>query len=349
MSDYTPSDKRYEKADDWFRYAGGSGLVTSKISLGFYQNFGAPGTDSLNSPDEASMHANCREMVLTAFDHGITHFDLADVYGPPHGAAESRFGKILREDLSAYRDEIVIATKAGAGKRPGPNGSKKNRKDLLPRLDKSLRRLRLDYVDIFYVHGPHDHTPLEETLSALDQAVRSGKALYAGVCSFSGDMTAEMMRICERESFVKPRIHQPGYNMRYRWIEKDLLAVTNREGMGVAVFGVVGGGTFTDKYLDGVPADSRMGKLNEDARAHRLTNDRIQVSRALNEIAKQRGEKLAHMAAAWTLRDTRIHSAILGASRPEQIVDIMKAADAAPFTEEELLSIERAVEPIREN
>jgi L-glyceraldehyde 3-phosphate reductase len=335
VQQYTPDSERYEVAEDWFRPMGATGLKISALSLGTWHNFGGAGTDSKRL-DEPDLHENCRRILFTAFDLGINHFDLANAYGPPPGTAEERVGRILRDDFGAHREEIVIATKAGVAIHPGPNAKTKNRKNLLPRLDESLRRLGTDYVDIWYVHGPDEGTPLEETLGALDQAVRSGKALYTGVSSYQGDMTSETMRICERNGLVKPRVHQPIYNMRNRWIEDDLLPVTAREGMGVISFMALGGGRLTEKYLNGIPNDSRAASESTHLSKDVFTPSLLSVLRKLDDHAKQRGQSLAQMAIAWVLQDPRVTSTIIGASRPEQVTENVKAFENTSFSEEEL-------------
>ena len=256
---YTPAADRYERRD-WFRRCGDSGLLLPAISLGCWYNFGEPGSDSLKHNDENSMHDNARQMLLTAFDRGITHFDLANNYGPPPGSAEQRVGRILKNELSAYRDELIISTKAGYRMWNGPYGEWGSRKYLLASLDASLRRLQLDYVDIFYSHRFDPNTPLAETLGALDTAVRSGKAIYAGISSYSGAQTADVIRICQTQGLVQPIIHQPSYSMLNRWIEPDLLPVTGRFGMGTIAFCPLANGLLTGKYLNGTPDDARLDK-----------------------------------------------------------------------------------------
>lgn len=342
MDTYQPDENRYDQSDGWFHTCGGTGLRISPIALGAWHNFGAPGTDSLNLENEADFHENCRQMLFTAFDNGIIHFDLANVYGPPNGAAEERIGRILRDDFGSHREEIIIATKGGSTMYPGPNTKAKNRKNLLPRLDESLKRLGTDYVDIFYTHGPDPETPLEETLGALDQAVRSGKALYSGICTYGPDLTSEAMRVCEQNGFIKPSFHQPAYSMLNRWVE-GLLPVTAREGLGVISFGALAGGRLTEKYIDRIPADSRAASSSRFLTADAVTPELRAALQELAGIAGDRGQTLAQMAISWCLRDDRLSTVILGASRPGQITENVKAFEKRSFTEEELARIDAAL------
>jgi L-glyceraldehyde 3-phosphate reductase len=339
-NEYVPATSRYENTAGWFRRCGRSGLHLPAISLGCWHNFGDPGTDSARHRDEASMHDNARAMLFAAFDHGITHFDLANNYGPAPGAAEARVGRILAQDLRAYRDELIISTKAGYRMWPGPYGEWGSRKYLLASLDQSLRRLQLDYVDIFYSHRFDPGTPLEETLGALDSAVRQGKALYAGISSYGGEQTRRAAAVCRASGFVAPVIHQPSYSMLNRWIEGDLLAATEETGMGVIAFCPLSQGLLTSKYLGGVPEDSRAkqesGALGEDA----VTPELVEKLRKLNAIASERGQSLAQMALSWTLRDARVTSALIGASRPEQILENVRAAEKIGFGSDELAIID---------
>ncbi len=338
---YTAAENRYDIAPKtWFRRCGRSGLLLPAISLGCWHNFGGAGTDASHHEVEASFHENCQRMLFTAFDLGITHFDLANNYGPPPGAAEERVGRILRDDFAAYRDELIISTKAGYRMWPGPYGEWGSRKYLLASLDASLRRLKLDYVDIFYSHRPDPNTPLEETLGALDQAVKSGKAIYAGISSYRGAMTAEAMLVCERHGLARPIIHQPSYSMLDRWIEPDLLPVTERLGLGIIAFCPLAQGMLTDKYLKGIPRDSRAGTATGFLRPNQVTDNKVAKVRKLNDLAKVRGQSLAQLALTWVLRHAAVTSALIGASRPEQIKENVAAANAAPFSEEELKTID---------
>ena len=340
---YTAAEARYENTQDWFRRSGRSGLLLPAISLGCWHNFGTVGTDSGRHADEASFHKNAQDMLFAAFDLGITHFDLANNYGPIPGAAEDRVGRILNEDMKAYRDELIISTKAGYLMWPGPYGEWGSRKYLLASLDQSLKRLKLDYVDIFYSHRPDPKTPLEETLFALDTAVRSGRALYAGISSYSGAATADAMRICEANGWVKPVIHQPVYSMFNRWIEKELLPVTEQFGLGVIPFSPLAQGLLTDKYLKGVPEDSR-AKTGGFLKESQVTEQVVGKVRKLNDLAQQRGQSLAQMALAWTLRPQAggagCTTALIGASRPSQIVDCVNYRKNTAFSADELKQIE---------
>lgn len=340
---YEPSAARYEVSPTWFRRCGRSGLMLPAISLGCWHNFGAPGTDARHHSDEASIHENCRKMLFAAFDQGITHFDLANNYGPPPGSAEERVGRILKDDFARHRDELIISTKAGYRMWPGPYGEWGSRKYLLASLDASLRRLKLDHVDIFYSHRPDPDTPLEETLGALDHAVRSGKAIYAGISSYSGAMTADAVTICQRHNLAQPIIHQPSYNLLNRWVEHDLLPVTHRFGVGVIAFCPLAQGLLTNKYLSGIPADSRAGTPTGFLKPAHITETTLAKVRTLHEIAQARGQSLAQMALAWVLRKPTVTSALIGASRPEQIKENIAALQAAAFSDEELARIETAV------
>ncbi|MBC8101748.1 MAG: aldo/keto reductase [Cytophagales bacterium] len=340
---YAASQTRYETTPGWFRRCGRSGLTLPAISIGCWHNFGDPGTDAGRHADEISLHRNAQAMLFTAFDQGITHFDLANNYGPAPGAAESRVGRILSEDLKAYRDELIISSKAGYGMWPGPYGDGGSRKYLLASLDQSLRRLRLDYVDLFYSHRFDGKTPLEETLGALDSAVRQGKALYTGISSYSGEQTRRVKAICQANGFVMPIIHQPSYSMLNRRVEADLLPVTDEAGMGVIAFCPLAQGLLTGKYLNGVPDDSRVrqaaGALSENA----VTPELVEKLCRLNALAGDRGQSLAQMALSWTLRDAGVTSALIGASRPEQIVENVKAAEKVTFAPSELSAIEEVL------
>jgi L-glyceraldehyde 3-phosphate reductase len=340
--DYTPSAERYEKIP--YRRVGKSGLQLPAISLGCWHNFGGAGTDSGGHENEAEFHDNCRAMLFAAFDHGITHFDLANNYGPPPGAAEARVGQILQDDFSAHRDELIISSKAGFLMWPGPYGDWGSRKYLLSSLDQSLQRLGLEYVDIFYHHRPDPNTPLEETLGALDDAVRSGKALYCGLSNYSGALFAEAMRVCEQNSFVKPVIHQPSYSLLNRGIEQTLLPVTKQLGVGVIAFCPLQQGLLTDKYLSGVPDDSRAASEHGFLKREMVTTETVSRVQALNAIAEERGQTLAQMALSWVLRNDNVTSALIGASRPSQIVENVAAAQKLEFSDDELQKIEDALQ-----
>lgn len=338
---YQPNPTRYENTQSWFRRCGKSGLMLPAISMGCWHNFGGTGTDAGRHADETSFHENCRQMLFAAFDQGITHFDLANNYGPPAGSAESRVGRILSEDFSGHRDELIISTKAGYYMWPGPYGEWGSRKYLLASLDASLERLKLDYVDIFYSHRPDPNTPLEETLGALDQAVKSGKAIYAGISSYRGAQTADALLTAQRANLTKPVIHQPSYHMLDRWVEPDLLPITERLGLGVIAFCPLAQGQLTDKYLKGIPANSRAGVPTGFLRPDALTPEKIAKISKLNDHAKQRGQTLAQMALAWVLRLPAVTSALIGASRPEQIKENIAALKNPNFTLEELKTIDQ--------
>jgi L-glyceraldehyde 3-phosphate reductase len=323
---YVANEKRYDAMI--YRRAGRSGVRLPAISLGLWHNFG--GVDVLE---------NCRAMLRRAFDLGITHFDLANNYGPPPGSAESNFGQIMRQDFAAHRDELIISTKAGWDMWPGPYGDWGSRKYLLASLDQSLKRMGLEYVDIFYSHRPDPETPIEETMSALDQAVRSGKALYAGISSYNPEQTATAVKVL-RSLGTPCLIHQPKYSMFERTIEGGLLDVLGTEGVGGIAFCPLAQGLLTDRYLKGIPAGSRASKpysflKKDDIDAHRLA----QIG-ALNELAMQRGQSLAQMALAWVLRDGRMTSALIGASRVEQIEQNVAALANLAFSAEELAKID---------
>jgi L-glyceraldehyde 3-phosphate reductase len=323
---HLPASDRYDAMT--YRRCGRSGLQLPAISLGLWNNFGE------DKPIETQ-----RAIIRRAFDRGVTHIDLANNYGPPPGAAEINFGRILREDLAAYRDELIISTKAGYDMWPGPYGEWGSRKYLLASLDQSLQRMGLDYVDIFYSHRLDPDTPLEETLGAVDTAVKQGKALYAGISSYSGPRTTEAVQIF-RELGTPLLIHQPSYSLLNRWIEEDLLDVIGEEGIGVIAFSPLGQGMLTDRYLDGVPEDSRAAKGVFLDRSH-LTEENLARVRALNEIAGRRGQSLAQMAIAWVLRDSRITSALVGASSVKQLDDNLGALDNLDFSADELEEIDR--------
>lgn len=324
----------------WFRRCGKSGLLLPAISLGFWHNFGGAGTDARHTTDEQSFHESCRRMMCAAFDLGITHFDLANNYGPPPGSAEERVGRILREDFSAHRDELIVSTKAGYRMWPGPYGEWGSRKYLLASLDASLKRLKLDYVDIFYSHRPDPETPLEETLSALDQAVRSGKALYAGISNYPAERTAEAAAICERKGWQRIVVHQPSYSLLNRWIEADLLPLAERLGMGLVCFSPLAQGLLSDKYLNGIPEKSRAGSATGFLRPEHIQEGTLGKVRRLAALARERGQSLAQLALSWVLRSPAVTSALIGASTPEQIRENVSAVENGSFTATELELIE---------
>jgi L-glyceraldehyde 3-phosphate reductase len=323
---YMPAKDRYDRMP--YRRTGRSGLLLPAISLGLWQNFGS------ERPQEAS-----RAIVRRAFDRGITHFDLANNYGPPYGSAEETFGRLMEQDLARYRDELVISTKAGYDMWPGPYGEWGSRKYLLASLDQSLDRMGLEYVDVFYSHRYDPETPLEETMGALATAVHQGKALYVGISSYSAAKTREATEIL-RELGTPLLIHQPSYSMLNRWIESELLGVLEEDGVGCIAFSPLAQGMLTDRYLDGIPAGSRAsrpGSLSTDL----LTEQALAKIRALNEIASRRGQTLAQLALAWTLRDPRVTSTLVGVSSVEQLESNLAALDNLDFTAEELDEIDR--------
>jgi L-glyceraldehyde 3-phosphate reductase len=329
MPIYTPDPSRYANPA-FFRRCGRTGLKLPAISLGCWHNFG---TDA--------DHENCRRMLFTAFDHGITHFDLANNYGPLPGSAEERVGRIIKESLSGHRDEIIISTKAGYLMWPGPYGEWGSRKYLLASLDQSLRRMGVDYVDIFYSHRFDPDTPLEETMFALDTAVRQGKALYTGISSYNAAQTEQAVRICKENRFAPLLIHQPNYSMLNRWIEtKGLMSKCDELGLGIIAFCPLYQGVLTDKYLNGIPKDSRVADPHGFLKQKTLTDPLIAAVRKLNDIAKERGQTLAQMSLAWVLRDPRVTTALIGASRPQQIVDNVGCVKNTAFSAEELNRID---------
>lgn len=325
---YQAAEDRYSKTE--YNRCGISGLKLPPVSLGLWHNFG--GVDDFE---------NGRAMLRCAFDHGITHFDLANNYGPPPGSAESTFGKLLVEDFHSYRDELIISTKAGYHMWNGPYGEWGSRKYLLSSLNQSLKRMGLDYVDIFYSHRPDPNTPLEETMGALDAAVRSGKALYVGLSNYRPKEFREAVRILG-ELGTPCLIHQPRYSMLDRWVEDGLLDVLDETGVGAIVFSPLAQGMLTQKYLKSIPADSRAASPNSPFLQEAGVREHLPKIRALNTIAEARGQSLAQMAICWVLRRKTVTSALIGASRREQILDILAGLAAAPFSEDELQSIDAA-------
>lgn len=327
---YQANESRY----DTMKYprCGNSGLLLPQVSLGFWHNFGDTG-----------VYDNMRQMVFTAFDHGITHFDLANNYGPAYGSAEANLGKLLKENFTAYRDELIISTKAGYDMWKGPHGNWGSRKYLLASLDQSLERLGLEYVDIFYHHRMDPDTPLEETMGALDQAVKSGKALYAGISNYDGKTMKRAAAIL-RELHCPFVINQNRYSIFDRTIEKNgLKQAAVEEKKGIIAFSPLAQGMLTDRYLHGIPKDSRMLTDGRFLKKEQLTETKLQQIQALNAIAEQRGESLAQMALKWVLKDDVVTSVLIGASKPEQILDNIKVIDSATFSEEELQKIDEIV------
>jgi L-glyceraldehyde 3-phosphate reductase len=324
---YVADAKRYDGA--MFRRCGRSGIALPPVSLGLWQNFGG-----------ADVFETGRAVVRRAFDRGVTHFDLANNYGPPYGSAEENFGQILRKDFRSHRNELLISSKAGWDMWPGPYGIGGSRKYLLASLDESLERMGLDYVDIFYSHRPSPEVPLEETMGALAHAVRSGKALYVGISSYSPEATREAHRMLKSEG-VPLLIHQPSYSMLNRWIEDGLLDTLDELGVGCIAFSPLAQGLLTSKYLKGVPAVSRASLGGSSLAKNQLSPENLQRVLALNEIAASRGQTLAQMAIAWTLRDRRVTSSLIGARNLEQLNDSLDAVHKLSFTEAELAEIDR--------
>ena len=324
---YTPSLERYNSME--YRRCGNSGIKLSALSLGLWHNFG-----------HVNNFENSRNLVKTAFDHGITHFDLANNYGPPPGSAEENFGKILFQDLRNYRDELIISTKAGYTMWDGPYGDWGSKKYLVSSLDQSLKRMKLEYVDIFYHHRPDPNTPLEETMAALDLIVRQGKALYAGISNYRPAEAEKAFRIL-KDLGTPCLIHQPKYSMFERWVEGGLLDLLEKEGVGCIPFSPLAQGLLTDKYLHGIPADSRVATSGVFLKEDHITPERIEKIKALNQIAQQRGQKLAHMALSWILKDKRVTTVLIGASKPDQITDSLQALKNTSFSTDELAAIDK--------
>ncbi|EHQ25657.1 L-glyceraldehyde 3-phosphate reductase [Mucilaginibacter paludis] len=325
---YIPASNRYSSM--LYRRCGKSGLKLPAVSLGLWHNFG-----------DVDVMDNYRKTLHTAFDSGITHFDLANNYGPPPGSAEINFGRILKEDFAAHRDELIISTKAGYYMWEGPYGDWGSKKYLVSSLDQSLKRMGLDYVDIFYHHRPDPDTPLEETMAALDLIVRQGKALYVGLSNYRPKEAAEAIRIL-KELGTPCLIHQPKYSMFERWVEKEgLLDVLEKEGVGCIPFSPLAQGLLTNKYLKGIPADSRVAKGVGFLKESNITEERLSQISRLNDIALQRGQTLAQMALAWILKDDRVTTVLIGASKPEQLTDSLKCLENIKFGSEELQQIEQ--------
>lgn len=323
---YQANSARYESME--YRRCGRSGLKLPAISLGLWHNFG-----------DSTLLENSRQLLHRAFDSGITHLDLANNYGPPPGSAEENFGRILREDFLPYRDELIISSKAGYTMWEGPYGDWGSRKYLISSLDQSLKRMGLEYVDIFYHHRPDPETPLEETMRALDSVVRQGKALYVGISNYPAELAAQAIDILN--SLGTPcLIHQPRYSMFERWVEGSLLNVLQEKGVGSIAFSPLAGGQLTDRYLDGIPADSRAASGSKFLNAEQLTEDKLKKVRKLNAIAQRRGQKLSQMALAWVLRGDKVTSVLIGASKISQIDDAVGMLDNRHFTAAELAEIE---------
>ncbi|WP_461451179.1 L-glyceraldehyde 3-phosphate reductase [Mucilaginibacter sp.] len=323
---YVASPDRYKNMK--YRRCGKSGIQLPAVSLGLWHNFG-----------HVDVMENFRKILHLAFDSGITHFDLANNYGPPPGSAETNFGKLLKEDFSAYRDELIISTKAGYHMWEGPYGEWGSKKYLVSSLDQSLKRMGLDYVDIFYHHRPDPDTPLEETMGALDLIVRQGKALYVGISNYQKEEADEAIQILKRLG-TPCLIHQPKYSMFERWVEGGLLDVLEADGVGCIPFSPLAQGMLTNKYLHGIPEDSRAAKSTGFLQTSQITPERLEEIKQLNNLAIQRGQSLAQMALSWILKDQRITSVLIGASKPEQLADSLKCLDNLVFSSEELAKIE---------
>ena len=323
---YSADDNRYSSMS--YRRCGRSGLRLPALSIGLWHNFGH--TDNLETG---------RQILRTSFDQGITHFDLANNYGPPYGAAEENFGRLFRQDWAPYRDELIISTKAGWDMWPGPYGNYGSRKYLIASLDQSLRRMGLDYVDIFYHHRPDPETPLEETMGALSHIVKQGKALYVGISQYKPSETARAAALL-REMGTPLLIHQPNYSLLNRWVEDGLLATLEQEGAGAIVFSPLEQGLLTDRYLHGFPEDSRAVRDGRYLKKDRITPEKLEMIRKLNDIARDRGQSLAQMSIAWLLKDPRVTSVLAGASSPQQVLDNVGALRNLKFSEEELGRIE---------
>lgn len=326
MSNYKAADSRYDIME--YRRCGKSGLRLPLLSLGLWHNFG-------DNDDQD----NAREILHTAFDNGITHFDLANNYGPPYGSAESNFGKFFKQDFKQYRDELIISSKAGWDMWPGPYGNFGSRKYLIASLDQSLQRMGLDYVDIFYHHRPDPETPLEETMGALDQIVRDGKALYVGISQYNAEDTAKAAKILKelKTPFI---IHQPRYNMIDRWVENGLMDTLEQNGLGSIVFSPLEQGILTGKYLKGIPKDSRAATEGSYLDKSQITDEVVSQIQQLNELAEKREQSLAQMAVAWLLKDERVTSVLVGVSRKSQLEDNLKAIRNIHFSTEELKEID---------
>ena len=323
---YLPSSSRYQSMQ--YRRCGKSGIQLPAVSLGLWHNFG-----------DVDDFENARRIIHLAFDSGITHFDLANNYGPSPGSAETNFGRILKQDMLGHRDEMIISTKAGYYMWEGPYGEWGSKKYLVSSLDQSLKRMGLEYVDIFYSHRPDPNTPLEETMSALDLIVRQGKALYAGISNYRNEEAAKAISIL-KELGTPCLIHQPKYSMFERWVEGGLLNILEENGVGCIPFSPLAQGLLTDRYLKGIPNDSRAGKPHGFLKKDQITDDKLQKIRRLNDVAVKRGQSLAQMALAWILRDPRVTSVLIGASKPEQLTDSLKSLERIAFEQSELSAIE---------
>ena len=327
--EYIAKADRYDKMI--YRRCGDSGIKLPALSLGLWHNFG-----------RVDVYENCRNIILRAFDLGITHFDLANNYGPPPGSAEENFGSILAKDLKRYRDELIISTKAGYYMWPGPYGEWGSKKYLVSSLNQSLKRMKLEYVDIFYSHRPDPETPLEETMNALNLIVKQGKALYAGISNYSAEQTDEAIKILK--SLGTPcLIHQPKYSMFERWAENGLMDTLEKTGTGCIAYSPLAQGLLTDRYLKGIPEDSRASKSHGFLRPSQITDEKLKIIQSLNQIAEKRGQTLAQMAIAWLLKDERLTSVLIGVSKVGQLEDCVKGLNNLKFSKEELKKIETII------
>ena len=340
---YAPAANRYHQPDGWFRRCGTTGLKLPAISLGFWQNFGRHEASSKTFDTPAEHDAHCRKIVLAAFDRGVTHLDFANNYGPPPGSAEARVGEVLERDLAAHRNELVITSKAGYDMWPGPYGDGGSRKYLIQSCEDSLRRLRVDHLDVFYHHRPDPETPMAESLGALDSIVRSGKALYCGVSNYSGEQVDAAMRICDEHGYVKPVVLQNSYSMLARGPEADVLPAAERHGLGVVAFSPLRQGLLTDKYLGGVPSDSRASDAGGTLPADSIDAGLRDRLNRLNAVASDRGQTLAQLALRWVLRTSAVTTALIGVSRVEQLESCVATLEGPDLSDDELDAIDALV------
>ncbi len=336
---YEPDAQRYNQPETWFRRCGRSGLKLPQVSLGAWHNFGGPGTDSQRTINETDMHENCRQMLFTAFDRGITHFDIANNYGPPPGSAEDRVGRILGADFADHRDELIISSKAGYTMWDGPYGDFGSRKYMLASCDQSLKRLRLDYVDIFYHHRPDRETPIEESMGALDTIVRSGRAIYAGISNYGPEDVRRAIDACDANGFVKPIINQVNYSLLNPSVDQGLGDVCEELGLGIIAFGPLRQGLLTPKYLGGIPEDSRAANEHGALNGNAISDELLAKIRHLHDIAEQRGQVITCLALQWVIREPVVVSALIGASRPEQVEECASIVEDAGLSEEDLSAI----------
>lgn len=341
---YEPDSQRYSQPGTWFRRCGRSGLKLPQVSLGAWHNFGQAGTDSQRHVVEADMHENCRQMLFTAFDRGITHFDIANNYGPPPGSAEERVGRILSEDFASHRDELIISSKAGYTMWDGPYGDFGSRKYLIASCNQSLKRLQLDYVDIFYHHRPDRETPIEESMGALDTIVRSGKAIYAGLSNYGPEDVRRAIEACEANGFVKPVINQVNYSLLNPSVDRGLGDVCEELGLGIIAFCPLRQGLLTPKYLDGIPKDSRAANEFGALKSSAISDELLAKVEALNVIAAKRGQVITRLALQWVIREPTVVSALIGASRPEQVEECASIVEDARLSDADLAAIAEIID-----